>query len=89
MSKVYVLTVQNGWNDDYTRVFSTVDKLAEAISKDFEDECVFMDAKDIKKYIKEREKTQAIYLFFANDIDESISEDSFCGSYSVTKCVLE
>ena len=89
MAKVYVLTVSNGWNDDYKRVFSTIDKLAEAISEDFREEFIFMDAKDIKKYIKEREKTQAVYLFFANDIDSSIEDDSLCGSYSVMQCVLE
>ena len=87
MAKVYVLTIRD--NYDYVRVFSTVDKLAEAISNDFREESVFMDAKEIKKYIKEREKTNAVYLFFANDIDSSIEEDSICGSYSVMRCALE
>lgn len=89
MSNVYVLTINNDWDLDYKRVFTKLDSLVKAIVEDFEEECVFLDKEDIKKHIKEREKAGRTYLFFADEIDNSINPESYCGSYSVMKCILE
>ena len=86
---MYILTIANGWNDDYVRVFKTVNKLAKAISEDFLDEGVVFLVEDIKQQIQEREKNGYLYLFDPTELDNSIKEESVCGSYTVRACVIE
>lgn len=87
MKNVYLLFSEDC--TEYKRIFKTLDGVVNAIYEDFIEEDNFINKNDIKNHIQKREEKGYIYLFFATEIDETINENSYCGSYRVQKCIVE
>ena len=75
ITSVYVITMTE--EADYLRVFANIDDLVDGLMEDLEDSDVFtLDREDVKKYILEREAQGFDYLFFADEIDETVNKNA-------------
>lgn len=73
ITSVYVITMTE--EIDYLRVFANIDDLVDGLMEDLEDSDVFtLDREDVKKHILEREAHGFDYLFFADEIDETVNK---------------
>lgn len=75
ITSVYVITMTE--EVDYLRVFANIDNLVDGLMEDLEDSDVFtLDREDVKKHILEREAHGFDYLFFADEIDETVNKSA-------------
>ena len=76
-NKVYVVTMDADWDCDYLAIYDSLPKVAKALSDNLADDFIFLNESDIKKHIKEREEKGAVWLFFPEDIDNTITQNHF------------
>lgn len=75
ITNVYVVTMTEETDCDYLRVFANIDDLVDGLMEDLEDSDVYtLDREDVKKQILEREAQGYCYLFFADEIDETVNK---------------
>jgi hypothetical protein len=77
ITSVYVITMTEEADCDYLRVFANIDDLVDGLMEDLEDSDVFtLNREDVKKHILEREAHGFDYLFFADEIDETVNKSA-------------
>ena len=84
---VYVVRQNAEWDYDFVEVYTTRKKLAQALCEHLKDDGAYLEVKDIEKHIKEREARGCVYLFFVEELDETL--DGIHYQYDVSIALLD
>lgn len=80
MSRVYIIRVVDGMNDDYIRAFSTLKKAVQAFAKDYHEDMDYKMDKDLIKQLYKLAKTreeEGYDMLLAADEDSGLWEDFY------------